>query len=127
MPRLHIGPDAVAGYAMPDTSARDFFELIAGLGLDLPIRHYVGRLAGQPVATSSFFLAAGVAGVQFVSTRPEARGRGVAAAMARAPLREAQALGYQAGILQSSEMGYRVYERLGFRRVSEVGNYFWKR
>jgi predicted acetyltransferase len=71
------------------------------------------------------FLGAGVAGVQFVATLPEARGQGLGAAMTLAPLRAARDLGYQAGILQSSEVGYKVYLRLGFVKVCEVDNFYW--
>jgi len=116
----------VEGFGMPATAETDFYELIGGLGLGLPIRHYVGLLEGEPVAASSLFLAAGVAGVQFVATHPKARGRGLGTAMTRLPLRDGLALGCRTGILQSSEMGYRVYERMGFRRVCEVENYFLK-
>ena len=120
---VHVNVEA---FGIPAASETDFYELIAGLGLDLPIRHYIGLLDGEPVAASSLFMAAGVAGVQFVATDPRARGRGLATAMTRLPLRDGLALGCRTGILQSSEMGYRVYERMGFRRVCEVENYYLK-
>jgi GNAT superfamily N-acetyltransferase len=113
------------GYPIPQAWESDFFHLMAGLGVDLPIRNYTGYLNGQPVATSSLFLAARVAGIMFVATVPEARGRGIGAAMTLAPLREARALGYRAGILQSSEMGFGVYRRLGFRKLCDVDHYHW--
>jgi GNAT superfamily N-acetyltransferase len=116
---------ATVGSGLPPEMAGAFYDLLAGLGLDLPLRHYLGRLDGRPVATSSLFLEAGVAGVMVVATLPEARGRGLGAALTRAPLRAGLALGCRAGILQSSAMGLRIYERLGFKKVCDVGHYYW--
>jgi GNAT superfamily N-acetyltransferase len=82
-----------------------------------PVRHFVARLAGQPVACSSSFLSDGVAGIYWVGTLEAARRQGVGSAMTLAPLLEARALGYQVGVLGSSRLGRSVYERLGFRQV----------
>jgi predicted acetyltransferase len=103
-----------------------FFELLRGLGLSLPIRHYLGYLGDQPVATSTLSLGAGVAGIYNVATLAEARGRGMGAALTLQPLREAAGMGWQCGILQSSEMGYSVYQRLGFKEVCRVENFVWR-
>ena len=94
----------------------DVFARI-GLGDDVPWRHYVGRVEGEPVCTTTLFLTAGVAGVYFVSTVPEARRRGVGAAITRHAMTQAVELGCTTAILGSSPMGQRVYERLGFREV----------
>jgi GNAT superfamily N-acetyltransferase len=115
----------INGFEMPAGWEADFFQLMAGLGLALPLRHYLGYLDGQPVATSSLFLAAGVAGVMFVATLPPARGRGIGAAMTATPLRQARAWGYRAGILQSSQLGFKVYQQLGFEKLCQVDNYYW--
>ena len=116
----------IAGYQLPETWEPDMYALMADLGLDLPIRNYTGCLDGKPVATSNLFLAAGVAGIQCVATLPDARGRGIGAAMTLAPLLEARAMGYRAGVLQSSDVGYAVYQRLGFRTLCKMEHYFWK-
>jgi GNAT superfamily N-acetyltransferase len=120
-------PLFLAGFGLPATLFERMVELFTGLGLGLPVRHYLGYRDGEPVATSTLFVGAGVAGVYNVTTKAEARGRGIGAALTVAPLRDAQAVGYKVGILQSSEMGFRVYQRLGFEHVCAVSHYTWRR
>ena len=57
---------------------------------------------------------------------PEARGRGVGAAITLAPLLEARHLGFHIGILQASHLGYNVYRRLGFQDFGKLGHYRWE-
>ena len=83
--------------------------------------HLLGRVGGSPVSTVSVHFAAGVAGLYFVCTAPEHRGRGVGAATTRAAMQAARARGVRDAVLTSSPMGYRVYERLGFREICRVG------
>lgn len=90
-----------------------------------PWRHYLGRLHGEPVATATIFLAAGVAGVYFVMTVPEARQRGIGAAITLAALQEARDSGIEYGVLGSSPAGRSVYARLGFREYCTIELYEW--
>jgi GNAT superfamily N-acetyltransferase len=96
-----------------------------GLSEDRPWQHYLARLDGKPVATATLWLAAGVAGLYFVCTDPRERGRGIGAAISRAPLQAARARGYRVGVLGASAMGYPVYRRLGFRDYGTLGVYEW--
>jgi GNAT superfamily N-acetyltransferase len=97
-----------------------------GLGDDRPWRHYLGCLGGEPVATSTLFLGAGVAGIYFVCTAEQARRRGIGAVLTLTPLLEAREIGYGLGVLGASEMGYPVYRRLGFREHCRIGLYEWR-
>ena len=82
----------------------------------VPLR-WLGRVDGRPVATSRVSLGGGVAGLYAILTLPSHRGRGIGRAMTLAALRAAAGIGYRIGVLQSSDLGYGVYLKLGFRDV----------
>jgi ribosomal protein S18 acetylase RimI-like enzyme len=116
---------ALIGFQLPDNSQSACFDLFADLGFGLPLRNYVGLLDGKPVAASQVFLAAGVAGIYWVTTVPEARQQGIGTALTLAPLREAREMGYRIGILHPSEMGVGVYRRLGFEEYCKLSGGIW--
>lgn len=115
---LDLWADAyIAGFEMEDAAGRSLAEIYGRIGFsdEAPARHYAGWLDGSPVASSTLFLGAGVAGVFHVGTLPAVRRRGIGAAMTLVPLLDARELGYEVGVLFASTMGRPVYERLGFR------------
>lgn len=112
------------GYGLPSSMTIPFYNLLASLGLDLLIRHYLGYMGNTPVATASLFLASGVAGIYNVATLKEARGMGIGGIMTAHPLRQASSLGYNVGVLQSSEMGYTLYRRLGFEKLCTMDHFY---
>ena len=117
-----------SGFGEGPVEAEWLGEMYRRLGHDSggPFRHFLGRLDGEPVATATLFLGAGVAGIYFVFTRERARRRGIGAGITLAALREARGLGYEMGVLGSSEMGYAVYRRLGFEELCRIGIYEWR-
>jgi GNAT superfamily N-acetyltransferase len=101
-------------------------EMYRRIGLeDDSWRHFVGRIDGEPIACATTFFASGVVGLYFVCTSPDARNRGFGAAISHAALVDARDSGMHVGVLGSSPMGQRVYERLGFRVVCNVDVYEW--
>ncbi|WP_020385719.1 GNAT family N-acetyltransferase [Kribbella catacumbae] len=111
------------GFGEGPKEARWVSEVYRRLGVTDPWRHYLGYLGDQPVATATVFLAAGVAGLYFVMTVPEARRRGIGAAITAAVLREARDSGSQYAVLGASPAGRSVYGGLGFREYCAIDLY----
>ena len=103
-----------------------WYDFLTRAACELPFRTYLAVLDGKPVGTSQLFTSAGVAGIYNVTCLPDARGRGVGAAVTRAPLVDACAMGYRVGILQASALGYPVYRRLGFQDFGKLSVYLWQ-
>lgn len=93
---------------------------------------FLGTLEGRPVATSMSYGAHGedgssgdVATIAWVITAPEARRRGIGAALTLAALGAAREDGHRAAVLMASPMGAPVYRRLGFTEVCRIRSYRW--
>lgn len=116
-----------AAFGAPAAFGEAFADLAAAIGLSpaSPFRHFLGRLDGEPIATCSLFLGAGVAGIYDVGTLPERRHRGVGAAITRAAVAAAGASGYRMAILHASAPGAGMYRSLGFEGVCSIGQYVW--
>ena len=80
-------------------------------------RSFLALVDGEPVATAGSYVAPEVpqvGGVYNVATVPEARGRGIGAAVTWAAVGAGARGGAVRSILQASEQGLPVYERMGF-------------
>jgi GNAT superfamily N-acetyltransferase len=119
-PWIHV---MCVGFGTPASAEPALLDVFAAVAPAPPMRTYLASLDGRPVATSQLFLASGVAGIYNVTCLPEARGRGIGAAVTLAPLLEARRLGYGIAILQASDLGYPVYRRLGFRDYGRLNEY----
>ncbi len=94
-----------------------------GFDADSAWQHYISILNGKPVSCASVFYARGVAGIYAVSTLPEARRLGIGSAITLRALLDARERGYRVGVLQSSDMGFGVYRRLGFQTCFKIKVY----
>jgi ribosomal protein S18 acetylase RimI-like enzyme len=116
-----IGAEEPGDGAPPMFPPEKVDRLVAYLLPRLPLEpaplRLVGYVRGEPVATARLSIAGGVAGVYSIMTLPEFRGRGFGAAMTHDVLASGRELGYRIATLQSSDMGYRIYRRLGFEDV----------
>ena len=77
----------------------------------------MGGVAGAMVLASH-----GIAGIYWVATLAESRGRGYGEAVTRAVANDAFQRGADAVVLQASPFGEPVYRRIGFR---EITRYHW--
>lgn len=85
---------------------------------DAGVRVIVADLDGRPVGTALAIRTGDVAGVYAVATLEGARGRGVGTAATWAAVAAGRAWGCRVVTLQSSRMGFGVYEAMGFRTVA---------
>jgi predicted GNAT family acetyltransferase len=80
---------------------------------------FVGRVDDEVVVTALGITIDDVTGVFNVATMPEHRGRGHGAALTARVVHDGFERGARLAFLQSSALGHRVYQRLGFRDVEE--------
>jgi ribosomal protein S18 acetylase RimI-like enzyme len=111
----------VAGFGMPPQIG-DAYLAFANLGFgdDMPTQGLLARVDGRPVATALGVLAGEGIIILNVATVPEERGRGIGRAVTLAAMHVGASAGTRIAVLQSTEMGYGVYRRLGFE---EYGRY----
>ncbi len=101
----------VTGYPLPEARAA---PLVTAAMLDGPVRMFVGYLEDQPVGTAGARLGHGLVDVEWVSTMPQARGRGVGAALTWAAT--ACSPGDDAALI-ASDAGQPIYQALGYLRL----------
>jgi hypothetical protein len=81
-----------------------------------PFRMYLSYKNDKPVTTGVLVLHAGVAGIYYIVTDPKERRKGFASNMMKFLLNEAKNLKMEIVVLQASESGKKVYEKMGFKK-----------
>lgn len=85
---------------------------------------YVGYCDGEPVATTAVVMGGDALGVYNVATVPMHQRRGYGEAIMRQALEDARLRsGVERVVLQSTVAGYKLYQRMGFRTVTNVAVY----
>lgn len=105
----------VAGYPEPNLEPYEFGVVHDGRVLGGGTHFYVGAVAGRPVATAAAHVTAALNWVEFVSTMPDARGRGYGEAVTWAATCADPSL---PAALIASDLGRPVYERMGYVTVA---------
>ena len=112
---------AAAGFEMPEFILRGI--VTPALAGRPGVAVYVGYKDGEPVATGLGVRTGRTIGVYNIATIPAARRRGYGAAMSTRIAVDGAAAGCDVAVLQASDMGYLIYERLGYRTVVRYMGY----
>jgi ribosomal protein S18 acetylase RimI-like enzyme len=99
------------------------YDRDVGLPGKTPLRRFLLRIDTDPVASSALLpgpTPTGLAGIFNVGTLERARGHGLGTIITHTAMVAARNAGAQVTVLQSSELGRRVYERLGFDTVGHI-------
>lgn len=112
-------------FGVSEKIMRDMQKMYTAVGSknDNRLFYYMGLKNGVPAATTLLFKDGDIAGLYMVGTLPEARGNGIAAAMVVHALKEAASMGCSVAILQASEMGKGVYDKIGFKEYCTIDIY----
>ncbi len=112
---------ATAGFEMPELVVR---SVVGPALVRRPeIALYVGYANGEPVSSGLGIRTGRTIGVYNISTLAPFRRRGYGAAMTARVAADGAAAGCDVAILQASDMGRPVYERMGYRTVVEYMGY----
>ncbi|MGE5567428.1 MAG: GNAT family N-acetyltransferase [Rhodospirillales bacterium] len=106
-----------ATFGIPFSVSREVYESAGTWQTGLT--GWLGYLEGEPVTSAATVTAGGVTGVYAVGTLPRRRRSGCAEAVMRHALAQARlASGIERSVLEASEQGYRLYEKMGYRTVA---------
>jgi ribosomal protein S18 acetylase RimI-like enzyme len=85
---------------------------------------FVAYVGAEPVATTAVVIGEGAAGVYNVATMPGHQHRGYGEAVMRYALEATRReYGIERSVLQSTQAGYSLYERMGYQTVTNVAVY----
>jgi ribosomal protein S18 acetylase RimI-like enzyme len=134
LPSLEIAP-------VNDDRTRGAFAHIMSVAFDIPysvcleiygserawmgeLRGYVGFVHQRPVTTAAAIITGDVIGLYSVATVPEHRRLGYAEAIMRNVVEDAgRASGIERTVLQATQSGFALYERMGYRSVTNFNVY----
>lgn len=112
-------------FELPDDTREGWAKISSKLHGEPDVHMFLGVLNGIPVSTSLVVLHDHVAGIYMVATLVRERGKGIGSAMTREPLLFAKDAGRHVAVLEASEIGLSVYERLGFSKLFEFRSLTW--
>jgi hypothetical protein len=105
-----------ASFGMDAVAVHSFgFE---GLLTSSAVRMFLGWVDGHAVTTATVASTDGAAGVFSVGTLEAQRGKGLGEVMTAHAIRAGAEAGADIAYLQASPMGFRIYERMGFKTVT---------
>ncbi|HOW57357.1 MAG TPA: GNAT family N-acetyltransferase [Smithellaceae bacterium] len=113
------------GFAMPRETEKQYSTFVNSWNVpaNQHLRLFNAYAHGKPAASGLLLFHGKTAGIYFLSVLPECRGRGIGLALTAALLQYARKKDYQLCVLQSSEEGFSVYQRAGFRHYCSADIY----
>jgi ribosomal protein S18 acetylase RimI-like enzyme len=127
-PREPVGADLATVGRVNDLAYGNFDGRLERTLTPLPngvLKGYRADLDGSPAAVALALHHGEDAGISFVATVPDARRQGLATKVMRQALHDAQHNGCTTTTLQATDMGERLYENLGYRRLTVME--LWER
>jgi GNAT superfamily N-acetyltransferase len=94
---------------------------------DDDITFYAGYIDDKIVATTMLFKSSQTAGIHSVGTLKEHRGKRLGTLLTKRAFYDARLKGCRFGVLQASEMGKRVYGKIGFTEYCKVKHWEYKK
>jgi hypothetical protein len=120
--RLEANRVFTQAFDLPDEFAEVFVDIFEGVQ---GVVQLAARIDGVIVGCAAGVALDGVMGVYNVGTLETARRRGVGQSVTAELMRIGRSLGCHSSILHSSELGYSVYQALGYEHVTDVYQYVW--
>jgi ribosomal protein S18 acetylase RimI-like enzyme len=102
------------------------YDRAFGLPGETTLRRFLLWIDGEPVASSALLpgpAGTGLAGIFCVGTLERSRGQGLGTIMTQTAMSAARSMGARVAVLQASEMGRPVYDRLGFDTVGHIATH----
>lgn len=113
-----------AAHDLPPSAADSWLEAARRLRFrDLPWRHWVATLDGEPAGIGLSYIGGGVIGLYGIGTLHAARRRGVGSALTLVPMLAAREEGVRAAILHATPEGERLYLGLGFDEYCRISRF----
>lgn len=110
-----VAADAYATNGFPE-EVFDFYDRHEGLWAD-GVAAFLAVLDGRPAGLAMTVVNHGVAGIYWVGTRDDVRGRGLGSVLTTAVVEAGLDLGGYVASLQASPLGRPIYERIGFEAI----------
>lgn len=87
---------------------------------------HIGYIQTTPIVTGIIVFGGNIAGIYYVATLPDQRGKGYGTAMMKHLLSRAKQKGYHLTGLEASSEGVSLYKRLGFKEICVFKEYGWR-
>jgi ribosomal protein S18 acetylase RimI-like enzyme len=86
---------------------------------------YLATVRGVPIGSFTLFINDGVAEIFHLAVHPEARGQGIGSAIVEVLIELTKEMGCRYLLLQTSSNTEKLFQNLGFQKISELDAFVW--